>query len=157
MPEITGLDHVGLAAENPMEFARFYRDLFGMHDAGCSPSTDVRTGSAFLTSRPGRAHHELVFFQQAANAHVAFRVASLAELRAWYAEIRSRGLPILQALYHGDSYAFYFPDPEGHTIELCWPTGRTDLDGLDEPIDLDESEEGLLGFAECLARPPSGV
>lgn len=157
MPRITGLDHVGLAAENPLELARFYQDLFGMQDVGHSPNSDDRTGAAFLSVRPGRGRHELVFFQRTPNPHVAFAVASLAELRSWYAEVKSRGLPILHALYHGDSYAFYFPDPEGHVIELCWPTGRTDAGGLDEPIDLDQSETALLGFAERLATPPSGV
>lgn len=157
MPKLTGLDHVGLAAKNPMELSRFYRDLFGMTDVGHSPNTDDKSGSAFLTCRPGQRHQDLVFFQETKDPHVAFSVASLAELRSWYAEIKGRGLPILQALYHGDSYALYFPDPEGHTIELCWPTGRTDADGLDEPIDLEQSEEELLAFAERLTRPPSGV
>lgn len=153
MPRITGLDHVGLAARNPMALSLFYRDLLGMEDIGHVPNSDEKGGAAFLTSRPGQRHQDLVFFQETTDPHVAFSVASLAELRAWYSEIKRRGLPILQARYHGDSYAFYFPDPEGHTIELCWPTGRTDADGLDEAIDLEQSEEELLAFAERLTNP----
>jgi catechol 2,3-dioxygenase len=157
VPRITGLDHVGLAARDPLALSRFYRDLFGMHDVGHAPNGDDQAGAAFLTSRSGQRHQELVFFQEPTDPHIAFSVASLAELRSWYAEVKRRGLPIQQALYHGDSYAFYFPDPEGHTIELCWPTGRTDVDGLDEPIDLEQSEEELVAFAERLTHPPGGV
>jgi catechol 2,3-dioxygenase-like lactoylglutathione lyase family enzyme len=157
MPRITGLDHVGLAARDPLALSLFYLDLFGMEDVGHAPNSAEKGGAAFLTSRSGQRHQELVFFQEPTDPHIAFSVASLAELRAWYAEVKRRGLPIQQALYHGDSYAFYFADPEGHTIELCWQTGRIDADGLDEPIDLEESEEELLAFAERLTNPPRGV
>ena len=40
------------------------------------------------------------------------------------------------ALSHGVSLSFYFDDPEGHLIEVYWPTGVATRPPYGEPIDL---------------------
>lgn len=147
MPMITGLGHVGLVAKDPVTLAEFYRELFGMEDIGHTSDGDGLGGMAFLSSRRGEENHELVFFQNAQLAHVAFKVASLAELRAWHTEIKARGLPIEMTANHRSSFAFYFRDPEGHLIELYWPTGRDSDHPVLDAIDLDQPEEELLVLA----------
>jgi hypothetical protein len=47
------------------------------------------------------------------------------------------------ALNHGVSLSFYFDDPEGHLIEVYWPTAVACLPLHGDPIDLTRSEETL--------------
>jgi catechol-2,3-dioxygenase len=47
------------------------------------------------------------------------------------------------ALNHGVSLSFYFADPEGHLIEVYWPTGMACRPRHGEPIDLTLSAETL--------------
>jgi catechol-2,3-dioxygenase len=41
------------------------------------------------------------------------------------------------------SLSFYFDDPEGHLIEVYWPTGVACRPCHGDPIDLTRSEESL--------------
>jgi catechol-2,3-dioxygenase len=52
------------------------------------------------------------------------------------------------------SFAFYFNDPDGHMIEVYWPTGVLDsyLRPNADPLDLTQADEVLL---EHLARRPA--
>ncbi len=43
----------------------------------------------------------------------------------------------------GVSLSFYFEDPEGHLIEVHWPTGVDCRPRHGDPIDLTLSEEAL--------------
>jgi catechol-2,3-dioxygenase len=57
------------------------------------------------------------------------------------------------ALNHGASLAFYFDDPEGHLVEVYWPTGVACRPPYADPIDLTRSEEALRrDVAELAAR-----
>ena len=47
------------------------------------------------------------------------------------------------ALNHGVSLSFYFDDPEGHLIEVFWPTGVACRPCHGDPINLTLSEEAL--------------
>ena len=137
MLKITGLGHVGLLSRDPVALAEFYRELFGMEYIGHVPRGDGDQGMAFLSSRRSEENHELVFFQDVRLAHIAFKVASLADLQSWHAAIKARGLPIEMVANHRSSVAFYFRDPEGNLIELYWPTGRDSDHPVIEPFDLD--------------------
>ena len=70
-------------------------------------------------------------------------VRSLAHLRAVYQRVLDRGVPVKMAFNHGVSLAFYFEDPEGHLIEVYWPTGVAWRQPHGDPIDLTLSEETL--------------
>jgi catechol-2,3-dioxygenase len=77
---------------------------------------------------------------------VAFKVSTLAELRALHARVLARGLAIKLAFNHGVSFAFYFDDPDGNMVEVYWPTGALQQyhQPYAEPLDLNLSDEALL-------------
>jgi catechol-2,3-dioxygenase len=52
-------------------------------------------------------------------------------------------VPVKIALNHGVSLSFYFEDPEGHLIEIYWPTGVDCRPRHGNPIDLTRAEEVL--------------
>jgi catechol-2,3-dioxygenase len=153
MVRFVGICHVGIGAKDPAALAAFYRDVMGMTVVGGSPAGHEQFGaSAFLSSRPDDENHEIAIFADPYFKHTAFKVKTLAELRAFYREIRERGLPIKMQLNHGCSLAFYFDDPEGNMIEVYWPTNVHNWQPYGDPIDLDASEDELRRDVERVAR-----
>jgi catechol-2,3-dioxygenase len=62
-------------------------------------------------------------------------------------------VPVKTALNHGVSLSFYFADPEGHLIEVYWPTGVAYRPCHGDSIDLLLLEEALRrDVAELAAR-----
>jgi catechol-2,3-dioxygenase len=111
---------------------------------GSGPDNPIGA-SAFLCSRPDEESHEIALFANPMLAHVAFKVSSLAQLRSLHARVVERQIPIKFAFNHGVSFAFYFDDPDGHMIEVYWPTGELEnpLRHM-QPLDLTQSEDVLL-------------
>jgi catechol-2,3-dioxygenase len=60
------------------------------------------------------------------------------------------------AFNHGASLAFYFEDPEGHLLEVYWPTGVACRQPHADPIDLTRSEEALRRTVRELAAAAEG-
>jgi len=147
----TGIHHVGLHAKDPAASAEFYRDVLGMQIVGGSESDHPLGASAFLCSRPQEESHEIALFANPLFAHVAFKVSSLAELRSFHARVLEKNLPVRFAFNHGVSFAFYFDDPDGNTIEIYWPTGalQSYRQPHVEPLDLTQSDEVLLQSLEA--------
>ena len=140
-----GIHHVGIYVKDPLLSAQFYRDILGMQLVGGTPADTPGLGaSAFLTSRPGEESHEIALFSQPQFRHVAFKVASLAELKRLYRLVLERELPIKLTADHGASLAFYFDDPDGNMIEVYWPTGRHVKQPCLKPLDLNQSDEAIL-------------
>lgn len=140
-PAITGLYHVGLHAKDPSQMAAFYRNIIGMQIVS---NVDVPSAQMiFLSSRPHEEAHEIVFTSNPELAHVAFKVGTLADLRAFYQHIIEKGLPIQFAFNHGVSLAFYFRDLEGNLIEIYWPTDLASKQPDSYPIDLSLPETTL--------------
>jgi catechol 2,3-dioxygenase-like lactoylglutathione lyase family enzyme len=142
-PRILGLRHVGMVAENPAGLARFYQHVLGLQVVGGSDEDNPFGASAFLTSDPTEDSHQIAIFTDPGLRHIAFRVATLADLRAAYARIVDMGLPIKMALNHGVSLAFYFQDPEGNLVEIYWATGLACQQPYGDPLDLTLPEEAL--------------
>ena len=142
----TGIHHVGLRATNPAASAEFYRDVLGMEIVGGSAPDHPFGATAFLSSRPDEESHEIALFANAAFAHVAFKVSSLAEFRAVHARVVERNIPIKFVVDHGVSLAFYFADPDGNMIEVYWPTGELSrpIQPHMESLDLSRPDEELL-------------
>ena len=153
-PQVIGVRHVGLGARDPAALAGFYRDVLGLQVVGGSTAeTSAFGATAFLSSRPAEESHDLAIFADPVFQHTAFKVASLADLRAFYQCVIGRGVPVKMALNHGVSLAFYFDDPEGHLVEVYWPTGVASRQPHGDPIDLTRSEEALRrDVAELAAR-----
>ena len=156
VPQVIGVCHVGLSARDPAALAAFYHDVLGLQVVGGSAAdTSVFGATAFLSSHPARESHDLALFADPTFQHTAFKVRSLADLRAFHQRVLGRGVPFRMALDHGVSLSFYFEDPEGHVIELYWPTGIDCVPRHGEPIDLSRSEEAIRE-ALC-AQPARGL
>jgi catechol-2,3-dioxygenase len=142
----TGVHHVGLHAKDPVASAEFYRDVLGMSVVGGSGPEHPLGACAFLCSRPDEESHEIALFANPIYAHVAFKVSTLAELRSFHARVTERKLPIKFTFNHGVSFAFYFDDPDGHMIEVYWPTGAlaSYRQPYAEPLDLSQPDDVLL-------------
>jgi alkylhydroperoxidase family enzyme/catechol 2,3-dioxygenase-like lactoylglutathione lyase family enzyme len=144
----TPIHHVGLHAKDPSASAEFYRNLLSMEIVGGSGPEHLLGASAFLSDRPDEESHEIALFANPALAHVAFRVPSLAAFRSMHIRVVERGIPIKYAFNHGVSFAFYFDDPDGHMIEVYWPTGAPPpsyRQPYAEPLDLTQPDDLLLG------------
>ena len=151
METITGFHHVGMVADDPAALADFYRDVLGMTITGGSSADGPFGATAFLSSRPEEENHELAIFANPMFRHFAFKVASLADLRALHHQITERGIPIKMAMNHGCSLAFYFDDPEGNMIEVYWPTGLDNWQPHGDPLDLDASDADLIAEVAAIA------
>ena len=140
---VIGVHHVGLSARDPAGLAAFYHDVLGLQVVGGSTADASAFGAtAFLRSQP-EEHHDLALVANPAFQHTAFKVASLANLRAMYQRVIGRGVPVKMAFNHGVSIAFYLEDPEGQVIEVYWPTGVAWRQPYGDPIDLTLSEEAI--------------
>jgi len=149
----TGIHHVGLCVKDPAASAEFYREILGMQVVGGSGPEHPLGASVFCSSRPDEESHEIALFANPMFAHVAFKVSSLAEFRAMHARVVERKIPIKLSFSHGVSFAFYFNDPDGHMIEVYWPTGvESYRQPYAEPLNLTHSDEVLL---EHVARGPA--
>jgi catechol-2,3-dioxygenase len=146
--------HVGLSARDPAALTAFYHDALGLQVVGGSTADASAFGaSAFLSSGSSEEHHDLALVANPAYQHTAFKVRSLAHLRAVYQRVLGRGVPVKMALKHGVSLSFYFDDPEGHLIEIYWPTGVACPPRHGDSIDLTLPEEALRrDVAELAAR-----
>ena len=140
-PQVIGVRHVGLSARDPAALAEFYGDVLGLQVVPMD--TAALGATAFLSSRPAEGSLDLALFANPAYQHTAFEVRSLADLRAFHQRALGRGVPVKIALNHGVSLSFYFEDPEGHLIEVYWPTGVACRPLHGDPIDLTWSEEAL--------------
>jgi catechol-2,3-dioxygenase len=141
----TGVHHVGLYASDPAASAAFYCDILGMQVVGGSGPEHPLGASAFVSSRPDQENHEIALVADRAVVHVAFKVASLEELRIVHARVLERKLTVKFAFNHVVSFAFYFDDPDGNMIEVYWPTGVLDYPQPHlEPLDLTKSDGELL-------------
>jgi catechol-2,3-dioxygenase len=150
-PQLIGIRHVGLSARDPAALAAFYRDALGLQVVPVD--TSALGATAFLSSSPAEAPIDLALFANPAYQHTAFEVRELADLRAFHQRVLGLGVPVKMALNHGVSLSFYFDDPEGHLIEVYWPTGAACRPRHGDPIDLTLPEEALRrDVAELAAR-----
>jgi catechol-2,3-dioxygenase len=150
-PQVIGVRHVGLSARDPDALAEFYRDVLGLQVVPMD--TSGLGATAFLSSHPAEVPVDLALFANPAYQHTAFEVRSLADLRALHQRFLDRGVLVKMALDHGVSLSFYFDDPEGHLIEVYWPTGVVCRPRHGDPIDLTLQEEALRrDVAELAAR-----
>ena len=155
VPQVIGVRHVGLSARDPASLAAFYRELLGLQVV---PTDTAALGAtAFLSSQPAEGSLDLALFANPAFQHTAFEVRSLADLRAFHQRALDRGVPVKMALNHGVSLSFYFDDPEGHLLEVYWPTAVPCRPRHGDPIDLTRSEEALRRDVAARAGAPSAA
>jgi len=150
MPKVTGLGHVGIYVRDPKPMIEFYSDFLGMSVTDRGPDDWI----VFLSANPAAEHHEFAMVRseehKSVPQQISFRVASLADLRKFYAEILDRGFPVEMVVNHGNAIGCYFRDPEENVVEVYWQTGRAWPQPYADPIDLLKPEEELLGIVAAL-------
>lgn len=108
----------------------------------------------FLSRDPGE-HHQLVLGAAEAGAfadgsldHIAFRVASLADLRTLHQALAEADDVEMRTVCHGTSWSIYFHDPEGNRIEFFADTPWHVAQPARFEIDLTLPEAELLALTE---------
>lgn len=148
MPKVTGLGHVGLYVKDPDVMIDFYSDFLGMTVSDRAEEDRI----VFLSTRPKEEHHELVLFKDETRhsdvQQLSFTVGSLADLRAFYAQIEALGYLVDRVVNHGNAFGCYFRDPEDNEVEVYWHTGKSWAQPYGDPIDLSLSEEELLSVLD---------
>lgn len=117
------LTHVGVYVRDLEAMVDFYCRTLGLllNDLGEMQGRRL----AFL-SRSEHEHHQLVLAhdpqRQLGNLsslnQISFRVQDLAALQRFYLQLLPANLPGMEGRYHGNSWSFYFLDPEGNKVEL---------------------------------------
>ncbi len=161
------LDHVNLFVRNAERSLRWYTDILGLHtqDTFTVPGTD-RLRAAFLACDPQHAH-DIALFEVGDDApgqqkgqvglnHVAWRMATLEDLKEMYRRLEDKGVPI-RVLDHSVSIGIYFADPDGNGLEVYYELAR-DQWQQDKPF----SAEGRKGrfpgpWDASLSRPSPAV
>jgi catechol-2,3-dioxygenase len=134
------LGHIGVPAHNPRHLAAFYHELLGLEVTmeGALPALGE---FVFLSDRPGEEPQTLAFMTRPDARHIAWKVESVAALKAVYTQAKAHGIAIDRVLNHRASLSLYLHDPEGNGIEIYWPTGQTVTGLFAEPVDIAQLEQ----------------
>jgi catechol 2,3-dioxygenase len=159
------LTHVGVYVRDLHAMVDFYRETLGLllNDLG---EMNGRT-LAFL-SRTENEHHQLVLAHdpqrqlggESTLNQMSFRVESLAALRDFYLTLQPLNLEGMEGRHHGNSWSFYFFDPEGNKIEIYAVTPWQVKQPWRRPMDLTQplsalEEETARFLQEVEHRPLS--
>lgn len=148
MPKVIGLGHVGLYVKDPAAMVDFYSGFLGLAVTDREETDKI----VFLSAKPGEEHHELALAPHPTRRtdpqQLSFRVASLADLRAFYFAILERGYRINRCVSHGNAFGCYFHDPEDNLVEVYWQTGKDWPQPYTQHIDLSRSEDELLALLD---------
>src|SRR5262249_46299358 len=128
------LDHIAIPAQHPKELASYYCTLLGLDQTleGVLPNLG---DFAFLGDTNAGQPQILALITRPESRHIAWRVESLAALKAFYANTKAHAIPISVALNHRVSLSLYLRDPEGNALEVFWPTGQQVEGTYAEPFD----------------------
>jgi catechol 2,3-dioxygenase len=141
--------HAVLYVRNLDEMVAFYRDVLGFQvsDRGLLEGPGFEL--AFL-SQVGSDHHQIAFVPMrgedptSALHHMAFRVESLADVKALAEKLRADGRATdLNPLNHGNAWSVYFRDPEGNGLEVFCDSPWNVRQPQGKPWDLSMSEDEL--------------
>ena len=154
MPQITGLGHVGIYAEDLMKQRDFYSRVMGLKVA--DEDLEER-GMVFMSSDPVTEHHEFVLMKGRITSddakviqQISFKVAEIDDLRGFKTRLEAENIEIERIVSHGNAFGMYFFDPEGNRVEVYYRTAFPVPQPHGEPIDLTKSNEELLGDARQL-------
>lgn len=156
--------HMGIHCRDLDRMHDFYTRVMGMSqtDRGSVPRPDGELELIFLSSDP-KEHHQLVLVNgRKTNAEttllnqIAFRVATLADLRALRDTLAAEGVDGVRPINHGTAWSIYFPDPEGNTIEAFVDSPWYVRQPLADPLDLSQSDAEIVrGTAQQYGQDPS--
>jgi catechol-2,3-dioxygenase len=134
----------------------FYTRVLGFEVTDRGSIGPDGTGIVFLSQVP-QEHHQLAFAArperqegESSFDHLAFRVESLRELRELVERVRKDGrVEEIAPITHGNTWSFYFRDPEGNGLEIfCetpWHVQQPQLRGWDPSLEEEELLEWTRG------------
>lgn len=157
MPKIKGLSHVVLYVNDLDKMVAFYRDVLGLVKYHEHPDRMV-----FLTPDPAVDDHQLALAKGREGdakilAHIAWRVETPADVKAFYEKFKAHGVPIHHCVSHayeemGNTVSCYFLDPDGNRIEIYALVPKRDKERINRPLDLDKNVEEIIAQASGLER-----
>lgn len=150
------LTHVGIYVQDLEKMVVFYTQTLGLlvNDLG-----EINGRRLAFLSRTENEHHQVVLAWDPERKRsgdstlnqVSFRVASLEKLREMFFFLSPKELPGMEARNHGNSWSFYFFDPEGNKIEIYAVTQwqvqqpwRISLDLTRPTADIEKETEELV-------------
>jgi len=155
MPKIKGISHVVLYVNDLDKMVTFYRDVLGLIKYREYPGRMV-----FLTPDPDIDDHQIALAKGREGTakligHIAWRVETPADVKAFYDRFKAQGVPIDHCVSHayqemGNTVSCYFLDPEGNHLEIyALVTERGDA-RTNRPLDLDKSVDEIVAQASGL-------
>ncbi len=155
MPKIKGLSHVVLYVNDLDKMVAFYRDVLGLVKYHENPGRMV-----FLTPDPEIDDHQLALIKGREGdakvlAHIAWRVETPADVKAFYEQFKAQGVRIDHCVSHayqemGNTVSCYFLDPEGNCLEIYALLSERAEERMNRKIDLDKSVEEIVAQASGL-------
>src|SRR5690606_38371195 len=137
------LTHVGIYVQDLKKMKEFYCAHLGMivSDEGSMNGREL----AFL-SRSENEHHQIVMIYDPGHlpgvsslGQISFRLKDLEALRSYYLLLKSLNISGLEGRNHGNSWSFYFMDPEDNKIEVYVPSHWHVAQPWRAPLDLTKS------------------
>jgi catechol 2,3-dioxygenase-like lactoylglutathione lyase family enzyme len=160
MPKVKGLSHVVLYVKDLDKMVAFYRDVLGL-----VKYREHAGRMVFLTADPEVEDHELALVKGREGdakiiAHIAWRVETPADVKAYYERFKAQGVPIDHCVSHayeemGNTVSCYFLDPEGNRLEVYALVAERDAQRINRPLDLDKNLDEIVAQASGLA-PTAG-
>ena len=156
MPKIKGISHVVLYVNDLDKMVAFYRDVLGL------VTTHERPGQmVFMTPDPAIDDHQLALAKGREGkakliGHIAWRVETPADVKAFYEAFKARGVPIDHCVSHayvdlGNTVSCYFLDPEGNRLEIYALVKERGPARSNRPIDLEKSVAEIIAQASGLS------
>ena len=157
MPKVRALSHVVLYVNDLDRMVAFYRDILGLVKYHEHPGRMV-----FMTPDPAVDDHQLALARGREGdakllAHIAWRVDTPADVKAFYETFKARGVTIDHCVSHayeemGNTVSCYFLDPEGNRLEVYALVPQRDDQRINRPLDLEQSVDTIIEQASGLAR-----
>lgn len=155
MPKIRGLSHVVLYVNDLEKMVAFYRDVLGLIKYRENPGRMV-----FMTPDPEIDDHQIALAkgregQAKLIGHIAWRVDTPADVKAYYERFKAHRVPIDHCVSHayeemGNTVSCYFLDPEGNRLEIYALVAERDEARVNRPLDLDKSLDEIIAQASGL-------
>ena len=155
MPKVKGLSHVVLYVNDLDKMTAFYRDVLGLVKYREHPGQMV-----FMTPDPEIDDHQLALVKGRQGdakilAHIAWRVETPADIKAFYERFKAEGVPIDRCVSHayeemGNTVSCYFLDPEGNCIEIYALVPERGEARANRSLDLDKSVNEIISEASGL-------
>jgi len=135
----------------------FYRDVLGLIKYHENPGRMV-----FMTPDPEIDDHQIALAKGREGeakiiGHIAWRVETPADVKAFYEQFKTQGVPIHHCVSHayeemGNTVSCYFLDPEGNRLEVYALVPERDEARINRPLDLDKSVDEIIAQASGLAQ-----